>query len=225
MKLFFESMKKFRILWIAVLAFAGMAFVANESRLLREEIIYAESLDLVLATVQGEEFTLRDFAVYVAHQEDAVHDQALAYDAKDTRKYWNVRTDKGFISQIARSEAMSMAIHDTLFYQLFQSLQIEFTEEELELIQNDADDFWTDLVDEEKDSKLGITQEDVYQTMYKIACAQKAQAIYAGMKAVDYKDMNYSEEAFLEFLEDYEYEVNDNVLGRLDFGDITLEHK
>ncbi len=225
MKTFFESMKKFRVLWIFVLVFAVMIYIANETRLSREEIVYHESLDMVVATVQGEDITLRDFAVYVAHQEDEVQDQALAYDIDDTRKYWNIRTDMGFVNQVARNEAMSMAIHDTLFYQLYQELNMEFSEEELSLIQNDADDFWSDLVDEEKDTKLGISRDDVYNTMYKIACAQKAQMVYAGIQAVDYEDMDYAEEEFLDFLSDYEYEVNDKVLNRLDFGDITLVHE
>lgn len=225
MKTFFESMKKFRVLWILVLVFAVMIYIANETRLSREEIVYHESLDMVVATVQGEDITLRDFAVYVAHQEDEVQDQALAYDIDDTRKYWNIRTDMGFVNQVARNEAMSMAIHDTLFYQLYQELNMEFSEEELSLIQNDADDFWSDLVDEEKDTKLGISRDDVYNTMYKIACAQKAQMVYAGIQAVDYEDMDYAEEEFLDFLSDYEYEVNDKVLNRLDFGDITLVHE
>ena len=225
MKTFFESMKKFRVLWILVLVFAGMIYIANETRLSREQIVYVESVDMVLATVQGEEFTLREFAVYVAHQEAAVHEQALAYDMDNTKRYWNVRTDLGFISQVARNEAMSMAIHDELFYQLYQELKLEFSEEELRIIQNDADDFWQDLVDEEKDIRLGIQKEDVYQTMYKIACAQKAQMVYAGIRAVDYEDLDYASEEFLDFLGDYEYEVNDNVLNRLDFGDITLVHE
>lgn len=225
MKTFFESMKKFRVLWILVLVFAGMIYIANETRLSREQIVYAEALDTVLATVQGEEFTLREFAVYVAHQEAAVHEQALAYDMNNTKRYWNVRTDLGFISQVARNEAMSMAIHDELFYQLYQELKLEFSEEELRIIQNDADDFWQDLVDEEKDIRLGIQKEDVYQTMYKIACAQKVQMVYAGIRAVDYEDLDYVSEEFLDFLGDYEYEVNDNVLNRLDFGDITLVHE
>lgn len=225
MKTFFESMKKYRVLWILVLVFVVMIYIANETRLSREEIVYHESLDKVVATVQGEDMTLRDFAVYVAHQEAAVQDQALAYDMDNTRKYWNVRTDMGFVNQVARNEAMSMAIHDMLFYQLYQGLDLEMTESDLLLIQNNADDFWNDLVDEEKDVKLGITKEDVYNTMYKIACAQKAQMVYAGIHAVDYEDMDYAEEAFLDFLSDYEYEVNDNVLNRLDFGDITLVHE
>ena len=67
MKTFFESMKKFRVLWAVTLAFALMALVANVSRLGREKIVYSDSLDMVLATVEGEEITLRDCAVYVAH--------------------------------------------------------------------------------------------------------------------------------------------------------------
>lgn len=225
MKTFLESMKKFRALWILVIVFAIMIFVANETRLSREEIIYYESLDMVVATVQNEDITLRDFAVYVAHQEAAVQEQAFAYDVDDTRKYWNVRTDMGFVSQVARNEAMSMAIHDELFYQLYQELNLEITEDEMTIIQNDVDDFWNDLVDQEKDSRLGITKDDVYNSMYKIACAQKAQMVYAGINAVDYEDLDYAEEDFLTFLSDYEYEVNDNVLNRLDFGDITLIHE
>ena len=225
MKTFFESMKKFKVLWILVIVFAALLYIANQTRLSREEIVYNESLDMVVATVQGQEFTLRDFAVYVAHQEAAVQDQALAYDMDDTRKYWNVRTDMGFVNQVARSEAMSMAIHDELFYQLFQELNIEISEEEKSIIQNDVDDFWNDLVDEEKEIRLGISKEDVYNTMYKIACSQKAQMVYAGIQAVDYEDLDYAEEEFLDFLSDYEYEVNDKVLNRLDFGDITLVHE
>lgn len=225
MKTFFESMKKFRVLWIFSLLFFCLTLLANQAYLEGQQIVYSESLDTVLATVQGEKFTLRDFAVYVAHQEAAVQDQALAYDMNDTKKYWNVRTDLGFINQVARNEAMSMAIHDELFYQLYQDLNMEFSQDELVLIQNDAEDFWNDLVDEEKNIRLGIQKEDVYNTMYKIACSQKAQMVYAGILAVDYEDLDYASEEFLEFLSDYEYKVNDKVLNRLDFGDITLIHE
>ncbi|MBQ8518706.1 MAG: SurA N-terminal domain-containing protein [Agathobacter sp.] len=225
MKTFFESMKKFRVLWILVLVFAILVFVANETRLSREKIVYPESLDMIVATVQGKDITLRDFAVYVAHQEAAVQDQALAYDLDDTRKYWNIRTDMGFVNQVARNEAMSMAIHDELFYQLYQELNMEFSEEELALIQNNTEDFWLDLVDEERDVRLGIEKKDVYNTMYKIACSQKAQLVYAGILAVDDEDLDYASQEFLDFLSDYEYEVNDKVLNRLDFGDITLTHE
>ena len=166
MKTFFESMKKFRGLWILVLVFVALIYLADAMHNNQDKLVYRESLDMVLATIEEEDFTLREFAVYVAHQEAEVQEQALAYDMEDTKKYWNVRTDMGFISQVARDEAMSMAIHDELFYQLYQELNMEFTEGELTLIQNNTEDFWADLVDEEKDIRLGIGKEDVYQTMY-----------------------------------------------------------
>lgn len=225
MKMFFQSVKKFRVLWIFAILFAIVSMIANHTRLSREDIVYPNSLDLVVATVEQEEITLREFALYVAHQEMEVQKQANVYDPEDTRKYWNVHTDGVYISHAARNEAMSMAIHDELFYQVAMELQLKLTEEELQILQNDVDDFWFDLTDDGKEEKLGITKEDIYAAMEKIAYAQKAQYICAGMDGVDYSDYDYYEEVFLDFLSDYKYNVNDSVLNRLDFGDITLEHK
>jgi len=82
-----------------------------------------------------------------------------------------------------------------------------------------------DLVDEEKEKRLGITRQDVYNTMYKIACAQKGQMIYAKMHGVSYEEFDFYEEAFLTFLNNYNYKVDDKVLNRIDFGDVTLVHE
>ena len=202
-----------------------MGVIAVKNRMSREDIVYNESLPVVIAIVEEEPITLRDFAVYVAYQEAQVQEQAIVYDPDDTRKYWNVHTDGTYISHAARNEAMSMAIHDELFYQLSQEFDISFTDEEMAIIENDVEDFWNDLVDEEKEKRLGITKEDVYNTMYKIAVSQKSQMIYAKMHGVDYEDFDFYEEEFLAFLENYEYEVDDSVLNRIDFGDVTLVHE
>lgn len=225
MNTFLQSVKKFRVLWIFVIGFVALTFIANETYLSREYIHYPDSLDLVVATVGEEEITLREFALYVAYQEAEVQKLAEVYDPDDTREYWNVHTDGIFISHAARNEAMSMAIHDELFYQMAIELNVELTEEEKQILQNDVDDFWYDLTDEEKEKKLGITKEDIYTAMEKIAYAQKAQFICAGIDGVEYSDYDYYEEVFLEFLSDYEYKVKDTVLNRIDFGDITLEHE
>lgn len=225
MKTFLQSIKKFRVLWIFVIIFAIVSIIADYSRTSREDIIYPDSLDLVVATVGEDEITLREFALYVAHQEMEVQQQAEVYDPDDTRKYWNVHTDGVYISHAARNEAMSMAIHDALFYQLGVELNVELTEDEKVFLQNDVDDFWYDLTDDGKEERLGISKEDIYNAMEKVAYAQKAQAICAGIDGVEYTDYDYYEEVFLDFLSDYEYNVNDRVLNRLDFGDITLDHE
>ncbi len=220
----FEVIKTYKLTFLLLIVFIIMGTVAADTRKSREELIYNESLDMVVATVEDEEITLREFAIYVAHQEASVQEQAIVYDSEDTRAYWNIYTDGTYISHAARNEAMSMAIHDELLYQLSEDLDILFTDEEMQKLNNDVDDFWSDLVDEEKEQRLGISKEDVYNAMYKIACAQKAQLIYASMNGVDYEAFDFYKEGFLEFLEDYEYKVDDRVLNRLDFGDITLVH-
>ena len=225
MKIFLQSVKKFRVLWIFAILFAMFSVIADYSRVNREDIVYPESLDMVVATVGEEDITLREFALYVAYQENEVQQQANVYDPEDTRRYWNVHTDGVYISHAARNEAMSMAIHDELFYQLALELNVALTEEERVILQNDVEDFWFDLTDDNKEERLGIRKEDIYTAMEKIAYAQKAQYICAGIDGVDYADYDYHEEVFIDFLSDYEYEVKDRVLNRLDFGDITLVHE
>lgn len=220
-----EFIKKYKVTLILLVLTVITGIIAADTRKNRTDIVYPESLDLVVATVEGVDITLRDFAVYVAHQEAEVQEQALVYDAEDTRKYWNMHTDGTFISHLARNEAMSMAIHDELFYQLSLDLNITLSENEMQILENDVDDFWNDLQDEEKEKALGITREDVYNTMYKIACSQKSQIIYAKMRNLSNEDLDFYEEEFLAFLEEYEYKVYDRVLNRIDFGDVTLVHE
>lgn len=224
MNAFLQSVKKFRVLWIFVIFIVVLSFLADYSRRNREDIVYSESLDLVVATVEGEEITLREFALYVAFQEMEVQQQAKVYDPDDTRKYWNIHTNGVYISHAARNVAMSMAIHDELFYQMAIEYGMELTGEERVTLQNDVDDFWYDLTDYGGEKKLGVSKEDIYIAMEKIALSQKGQAICAGIDSVKYSDYDYHEEVFLDFIKSYEYKVNDKVLERLDFGDITLDH-
>lgn len=224
MEIFLQSVKKFRVLWIVVIITVVVTFIGDQTRRNREYLFYPEALDMVLATVGEESITLREFALYVAHQEMEVQEQANIYDPEDTRKYWNIHTNGAYISHIARDEAMAMAIHDELFYQIAMELQLTLSEEEMEILQQDVDDFWYDVTDDGKEEKLGIIKEDIYLAMEKIAFAQKAQFICAGIDGVSYSDYDFHEEEFMDFLSDYEYKVNDKVLNRLDFGDITLEH-
>lgn len=222
-KQFIESVKKFKWLWIVVLIVVFVGIVSKADWEYKKDIVYPESLDKVIATVEGSDITLRDFAVYVAHQEAEVESQAKIYDSENPMKYWGLHTNGTFLKQYARDEALSMAIHDRLFYLLAENFDISLTEEEKTHLENSVSDFWMDLTDEGREKMLGITEEDIYKTMEQIAIAEKSQLIYAEMKGVDYADFHFSEEEFLSFLEDYEYKVNDNIVKRLNFGNITIE--
>lgn len=216
-------MKKFKILWVLSFFMLLLAVVSVADRNGKATIVYYESLEEVIATVQSEPLTLRDFAVYVAHQEAEVEEQALIYDSKNTNKYWNVHTNGQFIRYTARDSALQMAIHDMLFYQLAKEMNLSLSEEEKTYVANDVYDFWMDLTDKGKEKKLGISQEDVRIAYEKIALAEKAQFLYAQMDGVEYEEYNYGKEAYERFLSDYTYEIEESVLDRLKFGNITLE--
>ena len=190
----------------------------------KTDLVYADSLNLVAIEVNDVSLTLRDIAFYVAYEENQVEQQALAYDPEDTGKYWNMHADGTFIRIAARNAAVQMAIHDELFYQMAMEEKIELTEEEENSLRNYQNDFWADLVDEEKAEKLGVTREDIEGTMRKVAYAQKMQTVYAELQGREYEDYDFSADAYQELLEEQEYKINRKVWDRLTFGNITLEH-
>lgn len=224
MELFWSSVKKYRVLWIFTLIMLAMAILSLGEGNSRQSLVYKDSLDQVVATVQGEKITLLDFAVYVAHQEAEIHKQAVVYNPDNTKEYWGIHTNGQFVRIATRDAALQMAIHDELFYQLSKELDITLSEEELQILQNDVDDFWYDLTDEGKEKRLGVTKKDIYDAMYKIAIAEKCQYIYASKDGREYEDYNFSSEDYLEFLRNYEYTVEEEILERIDFGDVTLVH-
>ena len=76
MEVFWNSVKKYRVLWIFTLIMLVMAIFSLGEGNNRQSLVYKDSLDKVVATVQGEDITLADFAVYVAYQELETHKQA-----------------------------------------------------------------------------------------------------------------------------------------------------
>ncbi|MBR4026208.1 MAG: hypothetical protein IKJ01_01450 [Lachnospiraceae bacterium] len=223
-KTFWNSMKKFSKIWIFTIIIFVLTMVLFKDHENKQIKPYNEMLDEVLAVVENETITLREFAVYVAHEEAEVHEQALAYDPKNTKKYWGLHTNGQFIKVAARNATVSMAVHDELFYQLAMEKNLTLTEQEEQMLANDVMDFWADLTEDGKEQKLGISKEDVEQALQKIAIAEKAQAVYAKLNNVKYEDYHFEGEEFSEFLSQYDYKVDEKIVDKLDFGDITLSH-
>lgn len=80
-----------------------------------EWLVYADSLELVVADVNGQELTLRDLAFYIAYDEMFVEEQAQIYDAEDTSRYWNLKTNNVYVRQLSKQSVMEKAVHDEIF--------------------------------------------------------------------------------------------------------------
>ena len=188
-------------------------------------IDYKNSLGKTVFEINGTSLTLRDMAFYVTYEEAEVAKQAIAYDEKDPKHYWNTRLNGTYVRVAARNAAIQMAIHDELFYQMAMEEGIELTEEEEASYRLTEQDFWQDMVDAEKDVRLGVTEQDIAETMHKIALAQKYQEIYAALQNGEKDDYNFSEEAYKQLLEKQKYKINEKVWKRVSFGTITLDYQ
>ena len=209
------------VLAILVLLTGGYAYYRNS---LRSMLQYPKSLDRVAISVNGTDRTLREVAFYVAYEEMEVEEQAKVYDATDTQKYWNLHIDGVFVKIAARNASAQMAVHDELFYQKAVDAGEELTEEEREALENKVADFWNDLSDYDGEIRMGITYEDVYATMERIALAQRYQSIYARLQNRRFEDYDFSMEGYQELLEENDYSIKTDIWKRIDFGNVILSH-
>ena len=190
-----------------------------------EWLVYADSLELVVADVNGQELTLRDLAFYIAYDEMFVEEQAQIYDAEDTSRYWNLKTNNVYVRQLSKQSVMEKAVHDEIFYQLAMAEKLELTQEEEVQLSNVQDAFWDNVMDNDKLERLGVTEKDLNDTLRKIGFAQKYQGIYAAVHQLDMEDLEIEGEAYEMMLDDYSYQIKEWVWNKVNYGDITLVHK
>ena len=210
------------VLLIAVVISGVYAYRYHQGQ--KQDIVYREHLDDVAAVVNGNELTFRDLAFYVAYEEQQVEKQAVIYDPDKPNKYWNVHTNSEFIRVTARKNAMSMAIHDEIFYEMAVKESITLSDDEKKSLENSQKDFWSDLLDVDGAAKLGVTQEEINATMEKAAIAQKYQEIYAQLNNADTSDYDFSSGRYKELLEENKYQIKEQMWNRVGMGNVTLDH-
>lgn len=217
--------KSFRFTIFLLLLLAALWIGSSWQTKQRQQIVYADSLDKVVVTVNGNSLTLRDIAFYVAYEEAEVEKQAFAYDAEQPKKYWRIRLNGSYVYAAARNAVIQMAIHDEVFYRMALEEDISLTEEGEQALLDKAGEFWQDLVEDGKDELLGVSEETIEETMRKIAYAQKYQTIYAALENGVYEDYNFTEDAYMTLLEKQDYSIKENVVKRLGVGSITLKYE
>ena len=120
--------------------------------------MYRESLDEVAAQINDETLTLRDMAFYVGYEEYQIQQEALVYDPDDPNRYWCMRVEGGFMNAVARKNAMQMALHDELFYQMAMEEGITLDDNDQKHMDNKLEDFWEDLTERQGETALGIPE-------------------------------------------------------------------
>ena len=102
---------------------------------------------------------------------------------------------------------------------------IGLSSEEEQALTEECDDFWNDLLEEEQTEKLGITKEELYQSMRKMLFAEKYQDIYAQMEEKEYHAYDCNGEEYQNLLEQHTYKIREKVWKRVNMGNVILDHK
>ena len=197
----------------------------NNSMTNARPLVYRESLDEVAAQINGETLTLRDMAFYVGYEEYQIQQEALVYDPDDPNRYWSMRVEGEFMNAVARKNAMQMALHDELFYQMAMEEGLTLDDNDQKHMDNKLEDFWEDLTERQGETALGISRKDAKKTIQRIAYAQKYQEVYAQLHNRTYDDYAYMEDSYQKLLKKQKYKVNAKVWNRVSFGNVTYNNK
>lgn len=224
LKQFYNSPKKYIVTVVLAIIVIGLGYSSMQGSSKRSKLNYSQNLEEKALEVRDESLNLRQLAFYVAYEEQQVQKQAQIYDSNDTNKYWNLHIDGEFIKVAARNAAIQMAIHDQIFAQMAKENAVELNEEELRLVDQAVEDFWSDLTDYDGQVAMGIEKQDIYDTMSIAALAQKYQRIYAESNRCDYEDYDFTTDKYEALRDSVEYEIVEKIWSRVDFGNVTLNH-
>lgn len=208
--------------WIGAALLAGILIGLCGCGARQKTIEFKEHLDETVLELDGQTYPLRELAFYVAYEERIVQEQALAYAPADPNSYWNTHMNGYFIRLRARDEAMNLAIHDLIFYDMAMDLGMELNQEEIDYATGRSEDFWMDL-GEAAQLRLGITKAELTEDLLRMALAQKYQELYAAMKNVPKEDYDVSGAAYETLLEAHTYKIRDRLWEGVSMGHVTLD--
>lgn len=193
---------------------------------------YQGHIDEVLITVDDQEISLREFGYYIYEVEDFVQEQALIYDPKDPKHWWNTHfsagADSQFVCDYAKKVAVNSCIMDEIYYSeaIKQGIVLS-SAEEAQAAQEASELFGS--MDQSQRTATGLNEMLIYTMKKKQALASKYAlflidgqyvAGYAGEaeKLVNWDGAYYQEEILVQ----HEVWTNDKILDNIVLGKITV---
>lgn len=186
------------------------------------EVHFWDNLDTVALSVEDEEYTLRELALYIAYEEALVEEQAKVYDPANPLSYWNVHTNGEFIRVRARNEARDMAVNDAVFTEVGHEYGVRLDPDETGLAISRFEDFWSDLTDEQQELLEDI-YDDLESTAVSMAYAEKSRQIYASSEDIDEEELIKEDSPeFDEICKKYKIRIEENIWKGIGFGKVTI---
>lgn len=205
---------------ILLIALGGISLWSYEQT---RPLEYAQHLQEVLLTVDGQGITLAECAYYIASTELAVEEQARIYDYHNPQSYWNLHINGEFVKIAAKQSVIDRVVHDEIFYRQALAEGLTFTDWELQSVSIRQEDFWADLTEEQRE-KLGVSREEIDAAIEKAALAEKCQNEIAAANNSDYEGYSVGALPYETMLGEHSYEVDEAKWAKISFGNIILTH-
>ena len=174
--------------------------------------------------LDGESVSFKDLLFYVAYEERVVEEEAIIYNKKSTKDYWNTHTNGEFISVAARKAVLDMAVHDYLMYNLAVQEGFALGDSQKKELENSTLDFWMDLLEGQEEKILEYTtKEAVDQTLYKKAVAEIYQDYLAVTNNHAYVYYDVGGEGYSELLKEHDLTTS-KIWKDVVLGEITIHH-
>lgn len=213
----------FVIIPIALLIVALLVIVSIRGYKNRERLEFRDHLDDTVVTINGEALLYRELSFYVLYIERVTEDQALVYNPKTPKDWWNSYLNGKFVSVTASETALNMAIHDHIMYNLAEQDDTKLDDNDMLMVYYRTCDFWEDLYDIQLDN-LPVSKEEINETIRKIAICDKYQQKRAREESVNSFEYDYDGYLYNDYLKDnLEIDI-DKRYKKLVFGEITLHH-
>lgn len=206
----------FLLIFIILIVCIGIISLSHDS-----EFHYLEHLDETVVTVDGNAIPLRELGFYIIYQETLGDSMAKEYDTANHNIFWSRRTNGTFVSTHAREGAISMAVHDEIFYQEALLHEYELTEEEQDIAERRLQNFLSAITVEQLDA-VALTEESVRTTIQKIALAEKYMVAYAQETGHYYEEFHILGDAYKALLQEHNVKENKYLINKLSLGKISL---
>lgn len=184
--------------------------------------IYTEHLDDVCLTVDDTQLTLNDLTFYIIYEEGIIENEAIIYDPDDPSEYWNIHTNDKFVRLLAKEMVVNMAAHDEIYYTMAKKEGIKLTNSEEAIVKDKSSSYYADLTQYQLDN-TGLTEETLYNTMYKMAISQKQTELLADKNNAFTKDYEYTGGMYQLEAQHHAIKTNDKNWEEVIMGDISIE--
>lgn len=223
-----KTLKKWAPRCVAILVIAAVVglliYGTYIGYLRRHRVDVLSSLDEVAVTVDGEDITLKDLGFYILFEEQKIEEEALVYNPKRTKDFWNTHTNGFFLQGQARNAVMEMAVHDRIMYNEAVEAGVVLNADEKQLLEDRRTDFWGDLYEEQLDRIPG-DYDSVNRTMMQIAVGEKYQMALSEKMDTSFAGLNWDGFDYEEVIKkEHSVKVNERIWNRVFLGDITLTH-